>query len=124
LIGQQCDSAAAAPADLVIVVVNRKDPWFDTLKRGRNARFSSSDAGASDRILLSSSLEEIVKALRVVRVEHGKLTMRSIAGPSEARCLLSVGFAAEIKGVVIQNGIEQEHETTLSFLTPHGVVCK
>ena len=38
--------------------------------------------------------------------------------------LLSVCFAAQIKGIVVQNGIKQEHEAALSFLTPHGVVCK
>ena len=34
------------------VVVNRNDPRFDTLKRGHNARFPSSEADAADRILL------------------------------------------------------------------------
>jgi hypothetical protein len=36
---------------------------------------------------------------------------------------LSEYFAAEIKGVVIQDGVEAEHKTTLSFLAPHGVVA-
>jgi len=46
------------------VVVNRRDPRFDTLKRGHNARFPASDADVPDRILFCSSSEEVAEALR------------------------------------------------------------
>jgi FAD/FMN-containing dehydrogenase len=59
------------------VVVNRNDPRFDTLKRGHNARFPSSDTDAADRILLCSSPEEIAQALRKVVTAGLRPTVRS-----------------------------------------------
>jgi len=59
------------------VVVNRKDPRFDTLKRGHNAQFPSSDADAPDRILLCSSPEEVSQALRKVVAAGLRPTVRS-----------------------------------------------
>jgi FAD/FMN-containing dehydrogenase len=62
---------------MMTVVVNRKDPRFDTLKRGHNARFPSSDAEAPDRILLCSSPEEVAQALGKVVAAGLRPTVRS-----------------------------------------------
>ncbi len=59
------------------VVVDRKDPRFDTLKGGHNARFPSSAADAPDRILLCSSPGEIAEALRKVVAAGLRPTVRS-----------------------------------------------
>jgi N-acylhexosamine oxidase len=62
---------------MMTVVVNRKDPRFDTLKRGHNARFPASNADAPDRILLCSSPEEVALALRKSVAAGLRPTVRS-----------------------------------------------
>src|ERR1700739_2448251 len=62
---------------VMTVAVTRRDPRFETLKRGHNARFPVSDADAADRILLCSSSEEVAQALRQVIADGLRPTVRS-----------------------------------------------
>jgi hypothetical protein len=59
------------------VIVDRKDPRFDTLKRGNNVRFPADDAEAADRIVLCSNAAEIADALQQVIDAGIRPTVRS-----------------------------------------------
>ena len=59
------------------VSVDRKDPRFDTLKKGHNLRFPATEAEAVSRILLCASAEEAAVALQRVVSAGLRPTVRS-----------------------------------------------
>jgi FAD/FMN-containing dehydrogenase len=59
------------------VTVDRKDPRFDTLKRGNNIRFPATDADAPDRIILCDNAAGIADALQRVVTAGIRPTVRS-----------------------------------------------
>ena len=59
------------------VIVDRKDPRFDTLKRGNNIRFPANDAEAASRIVLCSDAAEVSAALQRVVTSGLRPTVRS-----------------------------------------------
>ncbi len=61
----------------VPVTVDRKDPRFDTLKRGNNIRFPATDAEAAGRIVLCSDEAEVSAALQRIVASGIRPTIRS-----------------------------------------------
>jgi hypothetical protein len=61
----------------VPVTVDRKDPRFDTLKRGNNIRFPANDAEAASRIVLCSDAAEVSSALQRIVASGIRPTIRS-----------------------------------------------
>ena len=59
------------------VTVDRKDPRFDTLKRGNNIRFPATDAEAASRIVLCSDADEVASALQRIVASGIRPTIRS-----------------------------------------------
>lgn len=59
------------------VIVDRKDPRFDTLKRENNIRFPANDTEAVSRIALCSDDAEVSEALRRVVASGIRPTLRS-----------------------------------------------
>lgn len=59
------------------VIVDRKDPRFDTLKKGNNIRFPANDAEAASRIVLCSDATEVSEALQRVVASGIRPTVRS-----------------------------------------------
>lgn len=59
------------------VIVDRKDPRFDTLKRGNNIRFPATDAEAASRIVLCSDAAEVSVALQRIVAAGIRPTIRS-----------------------------------------------
>jgi len=59
------------------VTVESQDPRYDALKRGRNARFPSSDSEAASRILLCSNAAETAEGLQRVVTAGLRPTVRS-----------------------------------------------
>jgi hypothetical protein len=59
------------------VIVDRKDPRFDTLKRGNNVRFPANDADAVGRIVLCNDAAEVADALQRIVASGIRPTVRS-----------------------------------------------
>jgi hypothetical protein len=59
------------------VTVDRRDPRFDTLKRGNNIRFPATDAEAASRIILCTDAAEISSALQRIVASGIRPTVRS-----------------------------------------------
>ena len=59
------------------VSVDRKDPRFDTLKKGHNLRFPATEAEAVSRILLCGNADEAAEALQRVVAAGLRPTVRS-----------------------------------------------
>jgi FAD/FMN-containing dehydrogenase len=59
------------------VSIDRRDPRFDTLKKGQNLRFPANDAEAASRILMCSDADEAAEALQRVVSSGLRPTVRS-----------------------------------------------
>jgi hypothetical protein len=59
------------------IIVDRKDPRFDTLKRGNNIRFPANDAEAASRIVLCNDAAEVADALQRIVNSGMRPTVRS-----------------------------------------------
>src|SRR3984885_4881700 len=60
-----------------IHTISRNDPQYNTLVKGRNARFPTSDADAASRIELCDNAEDVAVALQRAVSEGLRPTMRS-----------------------------------------------
>ena len=59
------------------VIVDRKDPRFDALKKGNNIRFPANDTEAASRIVLCSDAAEVSEALQRIVASGIRPTVRS-----------------------------------------------
>ncbi|MDT7810719.1 MAG: hypothetical protein QOJ42_635, partial [Acidobacteriaceae bacterium] len=59
------------------ITIDRKDPRFDTLKKGNNLRFPANDAEAASRVVICSNATETAEALQRIVSSGLRPTVRS-----------------------------------------------